>query len=350
MINSEVMKQKYVIGIDISKSKLDCAVMDSGYKIHYDLIIKNTEKGIASFLNSIQKLLTITKDEVFICCENTGIYNRPLETICSKSGFLLWVEHPLKIKNAASDPRGKDDRKDARRIAEYAFRYHDKLIAYQEPCEVIKRMNVLSKSRNSLLLQKTALENQLREAKSHDAYEFKILNESFSKIIKTLKASIKKIEDELSKLIDLHEEIKANKDLLISIPGIGIQCATNFIIITNNFKSFENAKHLACYAGVVPFKNQSGTIIKRERISKMANQKLKRLLHMSAMASIRCDQEIKAYFKRKVEEGKNKMSVLNAVRNKLVHRIMAVIIRRQPYLKKEEFLSLKNLENTCTLT
>ncbi|MDN3693065.1 transposase [Chryseobacterium tructae] len=41
---------------------------------------------------------------------------------------------------------------------------------------------------------------------------------------------------------------------MTSIPGIGTQCALNLIIITNNFKSFDNAKHLACYAGVVPFK------------------------------------------------------------------------------------------------
>lgn len=71
---------------------------------------------------------------------------------------------------------------------------------------------------------------------------------------------------------------------------------------------------------------------------------------MSAMASIRSDKEIKAYFKRKVEEGKNKMSVLNAVRNKLVHRIMAVIKRKQPFLQKEEFLSLKNSNSSCILT
>ncbi|WP_336734998.1 IS110 family transposase, partial [Chryseobacterium sp. VD8] len=75
---------------------------------------------------------------------------------------------------------------------------------------------------------------------------------------------------------------------------------------TDNFKNFENAKHLACYAGVVPFKNQSGTIVKKERISKMANQKLKKLLHLSAMATIRADKELKAYFVRKVEQGKIK--------------------------------------------
>ncbi|MDN3693109.1 transposase [Chryseobacterium tructae] len=55
--------------------------------------------------------------------------------------------------------------------------------------------------------------------------------------------------------MEIQDEIKKKtKNFLISIPGIGTQCALNLIIITNNFKSFDNAKHLACYAGVVPFK------------------------------------------------------------------------------------------------
>ncbi|WP_185151925.1 IS110 family transposase [Chryseobacterium vaccae] len=226
------MRQKYVIGIDISKLKLDCTVMNFEYKVQCELIIPNTEKGITIFLKDLLKMLKITKEDLLICCENTGIYNRPLEKVCSKSEYLLWVEYPLKIKKAASDLRGKDDRKDARKIAEYAVRYHDKIMPYEEPEEVIQQMNVLAKSRDTLLLQKTALENQLREAKSHDVYVFKLLT----------------------------------------------------------------------------------------------------------------------YYQRKVEQGKNKMSVLNAVRNKLVHRIMAVIKRKQPFLPKEEFLSIKNSNNICLLT
>lgn len=344
------MKQKYVIGIDISKSKLDCAMMDFEYRILYEMIIPNTEQKIFSFLKDIMKLLKITKEELMICCENTGIYNRPLELFCTQSDYLLWVEHLVKIKKASSDLRGKDDRKDARRIAEYAVRYRDRNLPYKEPCQVVKQMNVLSKSRDSLLLQKTALENQLREAKSHDPFEFQLLSKSFSKTLKTFVSEIKKIEKQLSTLIESEGEIKKSKDLLVSIPGIGMQTAINFIIITDNFKNFENAKHLACYAGVVPFKNQSGTIVKKERISKMANQKLKKLLHLSAMATIRSDKELKAYFVRKVEQCKNKMSVLNAIRNKLVHRIMAVIKRQQPYLSQEEFLSTKNSNFPCLLT
>ena len=59
---------------------------------------------------------------------------------------------------------------------------------------------------------------------------------------------------------------------------------------------------------------------------------------------------MRTYFRRKVEEGKNKMSVLNAVRNKLVHRIMSVIRKKQPYLKINEFLAIKKSNLNCELT
>jgi transposase len=94
---------------------------------------------------------------------------------------------------------------------------------------------------------------------------------------------------------------------------------------------------LACYAGVVPFLNESGTVVKRARISKMASLKLKSLLHLAAMSAIRMTSELKDYYIRKVSEGKNKMTVLNAVRNKIVHRIWAVIQRQSAFMPQENF-------------
>ena len=78
---------------------------------------------------------------------------------------------------------------------------------------------------------------------------------------------------------------------------------------------------------------------KRERISKLANQKLKKLIHLAAMASVRVKGELKDYFIRKVKEGKNKMLVLNAIRNKLIQRMFAVIKRQSPYT--QEIYSIK---------
>jgi transposase len=329
-----LMKQSYVIGVDISKSKIDCALLTAEFEVLKEKIVLNSDFKIRAFLFQVLNTFSIDESDILVCCENTGIYNRPLERVCQEMGINLWVEHAVKIKRACTDMRGKTDRKDALRIAEYAIRFQDRKVLYKESSKVVIALNEQIKIRQTLMNHKVAIENQLREAKSHDPESYKILKRGYATVIKSLLKSLELAEQKISELIKQDEKIKKNVELMISIPGIGKQGAINFIIATNNFSTFSSAKHLACYAGVVPFQNQSGTIIKRERVSKMANQTLKKLLHMSAMAAIRCDPELRTYYLRKVQEGKNKMSVLNAVRNKLVHRIMAVITRGINYETK----------------
>ena len=65
----------------------------------------------------------------------------------------------------------------------------------------------------------------------------------------------------------------------------------------------------------------------------MANMTIKKLLHLAAMSAIQYDDEIKLYYNRKVAEGKNKMSVINAVRNKLISRVFACVNNKRPYQK-----------------
>lgn len=333
------MEQKYFIGIDVSKEKLDCAIILSDYSVVLERIVKNNDNKISTFLRALLKKTKLPVSSLLVCCENTGIYQKPLERVCSELGIELWVEQGLKIKRASTDMRGKSDRKDAMRIAEYAVRYQDRKVPNQIASESIQELNTLSKARETLLGQKVAIENQLREAKSHDPRAFKQLSEIYKSTLKAIEKGLREIEIELKATLEKNVEIKNNVELIKSVPGVGKQTALQFIIYTNNFTNFKSAKHLACYAGVVPFANESGNIIKKHRVSKMANMKLKTLLHLAAMAASRTKTELKQYYIRKVAQGKNKMSVINALRNKLVHIIWAVIQRQTPYIQQREILS-----------
>jgi transposase len=333
------MDQKYFIGIDISKGKIDCAVISSDFTVLLEKTVKNSDRNITSFLRALMKKFKVKQQDLLVCCEHTGIYNKPLERVCLELGIGLWQEQALKIKRASTDMRGKSDSKDAMRIAEYAVRYHDRKVLHVAPSSSIQKLNALSKARETLIGQKTALENQLREAKSHDTFLYDTLKTTYNTMIRTIKKQLATIDEELESTLSFDNEIKENAELVRSVPGVGKVTALQMIIATNNFKNFKSAKHLACYSGVVPFQNESGTIIKKARVSKMANLKLKTLLHLSAMAAVRTEPELKEYYKRMVEKGKNKMSVINAVRNKLVHRIWAVVNRKSPFLPINNFLS-----------
>src|SRR5665647_3923183 len=100
-----------------------------------------------------------------------------------------------------------------------------------------------------------------------------------------------------------------NFKLVTSITGIGRQTALLLIVVTNNFLWFNDHRKLASYAGIAPFPYTSGTSIKgRNKVSPLANKKLKSLLSSCAVSAIRNDPEMKIYFNRRTESGKHKMN------------------------------------------
>ena len=338
------MKQMYYIGVDISKEKVDVAVMDANYHILLEKVIQNQDGKLSSFFVNLLKKLKAEKDQVLICCEETGIYKRPLQRVCIELHLNLWVELALKIKRASSSLRGKSDRQDATRIADYACRYKDKQVIYKEPSGSNKTLHILLNSRETIIDQMTRFTQQLNESKRFDKEKYALQKTCFQSPLNALKKQLSVIECKIDDLVNNCPEMLESLQLLTSIPGIGRQTALNFIVHTNNFTLFKNFKHLACYAGVAPFANESGTVVKKARVSNLANKKLKKLLHLASMACIKAKGELKEYYIRKVSEGKNKMLVLNNLRNKLVKRMMAVINRRT------EYVSIKNETNVCFLS
>jgi transposase len=80
---------------------------------------------------------------------------------------------------------------------------------------------------------------------------------------------------------------------------------------------------MACYCGVALFEYQPEvSIYRRPYVSNLADKTLKSLLHLGAKSAIRLKNDLGEYYRRKVAEGKNKISVINAVRNKIIQRIM----------------------------
>ena len=153
-----------------------------------------------------------------------------------------------------------------------------------------------------------------------------------------LKKNLKLIDAQLLVVINEDENLKRDFELTQSIPGIGKQTAIYLLLVTKGFTTFDNARQLACFAGVAPFPYQSGTSINgRTKVHHFADKKLKSLLNMCALNAKKYDYQIKEYYERKVADGKNKMLVLNNVRNKLLSRVLAVVKRQQPYVNLNKF-------------
>lgn len=327
------MKQMYFIGVDVSKGKLDVCVINAQGQVIIEKVIGNSRSAIRNFIEKFLRSVKAEKQTILICCEHTGIYCRPLQLVATEMGYSLWLENAYKIIRATTDMRGKSDKKDALRIAEYALRYIEKQVLHNEAPNEIAQLRTMLDARSTLLEKLTSLRQQVNECKKFDPEKFVLLKTCYGQSIRTLVKELRKMKDRIDELVASNEKLAADAKLLQSIPGIGEQVSLNFIGTTNGMTSFETAKQLACYAGVVPFPNQSGTVVRKDRVSRFANKKLKKLLHLAAMAAVKAHGDLRNYYLRKVKEGKNKMAVLNAVRNKLVHRMVAVLKRQQPYVQ-----------------
>ena len=167
--------------------------------------------------------------------------------------------------------------------------------------------------------------------------DFKHKNSRWKKVIRSIDEQIAAIDAEIESLIAADPVLTRQKELLKSIDGIGDRIAINMIAITGGFTRFQNARQFCSFAGLTPYKYDSGTSVRsKAKISKRANQTMKALLHLAAVcaATHMKDGEYKDYFERKTGDGKHVMCVLNVIRAKLVHRMFSVIKRDSEYTKE----------------
>lgn len=328
------MDIRYFVGIDIAKATLDWAVYD-GQKMALQTSTPNTIVGIKTALRLLKTLPNWNPQQAIFCMEHSGIYNAHLLDFLHKLGFPLWLESSLQIKKAGGLQRGKTDSIDAQRIAEYAYRFRDQLRLWQPARAVIQQLAMLSAARQRLIAVYNQLAGPLAEQQG-------FVNPTLQKqLLKGCQASLTAIEKDrkaidkaIDQLIESDDELKKLFGLMTSIPGIGTATATEVVIATNELQTITDPKKMACHAGVAPFNYQSGSSVRgRAGVSQHARKRLKSLFHLAAMSAIRVQGELQDYYQRKVKEGKNKMLVLNAVRNKLIHRIYAVVARGEKYDK-----------------
>ena len=330
------MKKIYV-GIDISKEKCNLCYRE-GLEIVLEEECTNDVKAIKKGFEAALKALGATVNEVLVCAEYTGRYIYPLTVACQDLDLFLWMDDPTRIKNSMVITRGKNDTIDAARIAEYAYRYSDKAVRYAIADDALVSMKNLLADREFLLNDKKRYQSQITDQKRYMAPgDFKHKNSRWKKVIKVIDDQIKAIDAEIESIIAADLVLTRQKELLTSIDGIGDRIAINMIAITGGFTRFENARHFCSFAGLTPYKYDSGTSVRsKAKISKRANQTMKALLHMSAVnvATRMKEGEYKDYYERKLKEGKHVMCILNVLRAKLVHRMFSVVRRDEMYTKK----------------
>ena len=322
----------YILGVDVSKDSLDVCLANckDGRMLHQKF--NNNTSGFKRMKAWLKQQGCEAGQDTLCCLEHTGLYTRQLVHYLMARDVRVWMESALQIKRSIGMVRGKDDKVDAQRIARYALLHQHEAQCLSLSGMTLERLKDLQANRGRLLKALQSLKTTIKELLLVDPVSGKTLEQVNKKAIRGLEKSMEQVEEKMRQFIEKDGELKRKYDLLTSVKGVGKVLAISLLVYTQGFTKMEDGRKLACYCGVAPFEYRSGTSVTgRTGVSKFANKELKHVLHMAAMNSVRYNQEMKTYFERKVGEGKSKMSVLNAVRNKLLHQIVAVVKRGTAY-------------------
>ena len=318
------MQNQTIIGIDVSSATLDICVSAQGQK---SVVIKNETAAIRKFFN------TYKSECLLIGMENTGRYNWALYEVLKDLHHQVYVVSPLHLKKSMGLVRGKNDKIDAIRIAAFISKNYKETPQWKPSSPAIQKLKILLTERNARVKSKSQLlKQQYDYAKMKHLGLDKYMRKLNEQQLVLINKQIAILEQELELVIKGDEKMNIQAQLIRSVPGAGKVLCWMILAKTESFTTITEPRKMACYSGVVPFANQSGTSIRgKERVSSYADKAIKAVLHLAAMSAIRLKNDLREYYLRKVAEGKNKMSALNAVRNKIVHRIFAVVKSQIPY-------------------
>jgi transposase len=335
----KVMKKyELFVGIDVSKLKLDVTfLVESNLKKLSHVVVSNNSKGINTILSEVKKR-KIDLEKVLFSFEDTGVYSLPLACFFSEKQIDYWMIPAIEIKRSKGISRGKTDKADSKDIAFYTLTHLHKLRLTSIPSMDLMKLKLIFTEREKMLKSLRMIES----TKEGINYIPKVVMKEVLKInaivLKQMRVAIAKLEKQMQSIIEANEQLKKQNELIQSIPGVGPQTSIYVILVTKAFESFENARQLACYAGVAPFEYSSGSSIRgRTKVNHLADKKLKSLLNLCALNAKKHDVELKQYFEKKVGEGKAKMLVLNNIRCKLIGRIFATVKRGTPYVNIQKF-------------
>ncbi|WP_439481855.1 IS110 family transposase [Cyclobacterium plantarum] len=324
------MKFQAFIGIDVSKSTIDVYLRNAGNH----KVFSNDLEGFKAMVEWLMEILgQVTHDELLFGFEHTGLYSELLMTFLNSHKFPFTVIPGLELKKSLGIRRGKSDKADSKDIAEYIHEKREKIKLFEMPSKNLELIRKLASYRERLVKERAAYKTRLGEyQKIYGKEDFEVYVNSHKELIDCMDKQIKKLEIEIQRLIREDQALSRQYRLINSIKGVGPQTAVIMIVLTKGFTSFQDWRKFASYAGIAPFPNQSGIFEGRTKTSKLANKRIKSLLTMCAGVAIQYNTEMKLYYEKRVGEGKNKMSTMNIIRNKLVSRIFAVVERDSPYV------------------
>jgi len=305
----------YALGIDVSKAKLEAALLTPAGQLHAKSA-SNAPSGFEALLRWAEGLAGGT-GSLRVCLEASGGSEQEAALFLHEAGVHVSMVNPRRTSAYAKSQlqRSKTDCTDAALLARFSKREEiskrEEPSKWEPPTEEERALRQMTRGLESLKKERDRLNNQLGTA----------TKEAVADSLRTVIRTIEKQIDELKKQIDAHAQscskLARRRDLLETILGVGKFTATLVLAERGEVSRFNSARQAAAYAGLVPSHHRSGSSVhRRSRLSKVGSSRLRKALYFPAITARHCNEAIQAFGERLAERGKAEMVIMAAAMRK----------------------------------
>jgi transposase len=304
-------QQAIVVGIDVSKARLDVCAGDEEWSVSNDF------EGISKLITRLQAL-----NPHLVVVESTGGLEKPLLVELAGAQIPFALVNPRRVREFAKSIGllGKTDRIDTHLLIRFGEAVKPKPTCLPSAAE--QQLSALMTRRHQVVQMLTMEKNHLFS--SHPTTQ-----ESVHKIIAALQQEL----DELNKLIDdfinLTPEFKLKDEILRSTPGVGKITSSILLADLPELGSLDRKK-IAALVGVAPFNDDSGRHRGKRRI-KGGRPDVRTVLYMATLSATKFNPLIRSFYQHLLNQGKLKKVALVACMHKLLIYINAMIHDLRPW-------------------
>lgn len=308
------------LGLDISKAKVHAALIGEDGTVRHKACL-NTPAGFEALDAWLRRH---GADRVHACLEATGPYGEAIATWLYDQGHVVSIVNPSVIHAYATTQqlRAKTDTVDADLIARYCHR--EQPAPWAPLPAPVRQLQALVRRLDALQGMRTQEANRL------DVTSEAIVRASIDTILQTLDAEIAALKARIHDHFDQHPGLRAQRDLLVSIPGIGDTTAA--VLLAELFhQQYSSARQAAAYAGATPYIRESGHWRGRASLSRRGPSLVRKALYFPVLTALRFNPHISALRMRLLGRGKPKMVIVGAAMRKLIHLAYGVLKHQKAY-------------------
>ena len=314
----------YKLGIDVSRAKLDAALVKADGK-YRSKVFTNDTAGFKSLLLWIEVNIPTGKADVHVCMEATGSYHEALALFLVDHGIAVSVVNPLLVKRfiEVDRVRNKTDEGDAKCLARFCQMTQPEL--WEAPSVGVRTLQALVLRLDTLQDMRQGELNRLDVA--HVSVQ-----QSLRDVIADLERSIAAVRKQIQETIDDDPDLKQRQSLLASIPGLGDKTIPQLLAYIGRPERFKTVKALTAYAALAPLIRQSGTSLNKHRgTHPQGHRALRSALYFPAMVAGRYNPLIAAFWQRLKAQNKPGKVIVVACMHKLLAIAYGVLKSGKPF-------------------